>query len=231
VNRVWALLFGRPLVEPIDDIPLLGPFPPGLERLAEDFAQHGFDLHRLIRLITATEVFQLDSQAAFEVTEVHEQHWSVFPLTRLRPEQVAGSLLQACYVKTIDSRSHIITQLARFAQGNEFVERFGDMGEDEFVDRGGTIPQRLLMMNGKVLYERTREEPLANAATQIARFANTDSQALESAFLAVFSRRPTEEELLHFQQRLEGLRGEERQAVFEDIYWALLNSTEFSWNH
>jgi hypothetical protein len=231
VNRVWALLFGRPLVEPIDDMPLLGPFPPGLEPLAEDFARHNFDLHRLIRLIAATEVFQLDSQAEFEVTEVHEQHWSVFPLTRLRPEQVAGSLLQACYVKTIDSRSHIITQFARFTQGNEFVERFGDMGEDEFADRGGTIPQRLLMMNGKVLFERTRNEPLANATAQIARFAGTDRRAIESAFLTVFARRPNDEEASHFQQRLAGLRGDERQAAFEDIYWALLNSTEFSWNH
>jgi hypothetical protein len=231
VNRMWALLFGRPLVEPIDDIPLLGPFPPGLELLADDFVSHGFDLQRLIRLIAATEVFQLNSQAEFEVGEQHERHWSVFPLTRLRPEQVAGALIQACSLKTIDGRSHFLTQIARFAEGNEFVKRFGDIGEDEFSDRGGTIPQRLLMMNGKVIHERTRDELLTNAATQISKFASTNDQAIQTAYLAVYSRRPDAVELEHFQQRLRDLRGNRHQAAFEDLYWALLNSSEFSWNH
>lgn len=46
VNRIWALMFGRPLVNPIDNIPLEGPYPPGLEMLANDFAAHGFSTLR-----------------------------------------------------------------------------------------------------------------------------------------------------------------------------------------
>ena len=65
VNRVWALMFGRPLVEPVDEIPLKNslenPYPPGLETLADDFIIHKFDLQRLIRVIAATRVFGLDS--------------------------------------------------------------------------------------------------------------------------------------------------------------------------
>ena len=58
VNRVWALMFGQPLVEPIDDIPLVGDaYPPGLQLLADDFVAHGYDLRRLIRLIAASEPF------------------------------------------------------------------------------------------------------------------------------------------------------------------------------
>ena len=231
VNRMWALLLGRPLVEPIDDIPLRGPFPPALDVLATDFARHGYDLQRLIRLIVATEVFQLDSEADFEIGAEHEEHWAVFPLTRLRPEQVAGSLLQACTLKTMDDRAHFLLQLARIAQGNEFVQRFGDIGEDEFIDRGGTIPQRLLLMNGKVTHERTRDELLMNATTQIAQYARDHHRAIETAYLAVLSRRPHEEERLHFASRLEGLEGNQRQAAIEDLYWVLLNSSEFSWNH
>ena len=55
VNRVWALLFGRPLAEPVDDLPAAGELHPALIALADDFAAHGYDLHRLIRVIAATE--------------------------------------------------------------------------------------------------------------------------------------------------------------------------------
>ena len=96
VNRVWALMFGRPLVTPVDQIPLQAttekPFPPGLEALADDFIANNYDLRRLIRVIASTRVFQLDSEGAEPPTDQHDAHWAAFGLTRLRPEQVAGSI-------------------------------------------------------------------------------------------------------------------------------------------
>ena len=231
VNRFWALLFGRPLVEPIDEIPLQGPFPPALEALAEDFVGHGYDLHRLIRAIAASEVFGLDSRAEFEVTAGHEEQWAVFPLTRLRPEQVAGALIQSASLKTIDAHSHIVFRLARFGDEREFVRRYGDTGQDEFTDRGGTITQRLLMMNGDLLKEKTRENPLVNAATKIALLAAREDLATEVAYLAVLTRRPSPTESRAFAQRLADQPGNRRTQALEDLYWTLLNSSEFSWNH
>ena len=76
VNRVWALMFGRPLVTPVDQIPLQAttdkPFPPGLETLADDFIANNYDLRRLIRVIAATRVFQLDSEGAVPPTDQHD---------------------------------------------------------------------------------------------------------------------------------------------------------------
>ena len=65
--------------------------PPALNILADDFAAHGHDLRRLILMIASTEAFRLDSAAPFEITDEHEQDFAVFPLSRLRPEQVIGS--------------------------------------------------------------------------------------------------------------------------------------------
>src|SRR4029450_11540879 len=81
VNRVWALLVGRPLSHPIDDIPLAGPIAPGLEVLPDDFVARGYDRKRLIRLIAASEPYQRDSRAGFEIGEEHERACAVFPLT------------------------------------------------------------------------------------------------------------------------------------------------------
>lgn len=231
VNRLWALLLGKPLVDPVDDIPLNGPFPPGLETLAADFAAHTYDMHRLIRTIVATDAFQADSQADFEITDEHEQHWAVFPLTRLRPEQVAQSMIQAGQLSTIDGDAHIVWKLIKFGQTNQFVERYGDTVADEFTDRAATIPQRLLMMNGELVKERTQQNYVLNASSRIALLAPNDDAAVEAAYLAVFTRRPSSEELSLFRTRLEGTRGDDRANELEDLYWTLLNSSEFSWNH
>jgi hypothetical protein len=231
VNRVWAWMFGQPLVEPLDDIPLEGPYPPGLETLADDFAASGFDLQRLIRVIAATDGYQLASTADHEITAQHQQHWAAFPLTRLRPEQVSGSVLQAASLTTVDADAHIFARLQFYDQQKKFVERYGDLGDDVFTDRGGTIPQRLLMMNGQLVQERTKEDFLNNAATRISALAQHNGKAVEVAYLATLTRRPTAAESEHFAKRLSDAKGTYRHQIMEDVYWSLLNSTEFSWNH
>src|SRR5580704_13370613 len=108
---MWAMLFGRALVTPIDNIVLGEPQPAALDLLADDFSTHGYDLRRLIRTIAATRVFQADSRGAMasrSPVSPPETAWAAFPLTRLRPEQMVGSLLQAASLQTIDHESHIL---------------------------------------------------------------------------------------------------------------------------
>jgi hypothetical protein len=231
VNRVWALLFGKPLVEPIDDIPLVGRFPPGMQLLADDFVDHNFDLARLIRLIAASDAFWRESRADFEITEQHEQAWAAFPLSRLRPEQMAGSLIQAASLTTINGDAHIVWRLIKSGQTSQFVERYGDLGEDEFTVRGSTIPQRLLMMNGELVKERTEENPILAASTRIATLTGKPEKQVDAAYLAILSRRPSAEEMRHFASRLRDRQDRTAAEAMEDLYWTLLNSTEFSWNH
>jgi hypothetical protein len=229
VNRVWALLLGRPLVEPVDNLESEATAPPALDILADDFARHSFDLHRLIRVIASTEVFRLDSASEQEAGEKEENAWAVFPLTRLRPEQVVGSTLQASSVATLNADSHILSRVIHLGQRNDFVQRYGDTGEDEFDDHGGTIPQRLLMMNGKLIRDKINDAPF-NASTQVGMMSLDDTRAVEAAYLAVLTRRPTPEEAAYFEHFLAD-SALSRGQRFEDLFWALLNSTEFSWNH
>jgi len=180
-------------------------------------------------------VFQLDSRSdpadpAHQITPEHEALWAVFPITRLRPEQVVGAISQASRLETISSQSHILVKLKRLADQQGFLQRYGDAGEEELEPHGGTIPQRLLMMNGEIVRDNTRENLLANAATQIAVLASKPQRAVETAFLCVLTRRPTPEELEHFSARLR--QGDGNMAArMEDLYWALFNCSEFSWNH
>ncbi|PQO41778.1 DUF1549 domain-containing protein [Blastopirellula marina] len=237
VNRVWAVMTGRPLVEPVDDIPLEGSFeegnlPAGMEPLVDDFIAHDFDLKRLIRLIASTEVFHLDSRSEHEITAEHEKLWASFPVSRLRPEQVIGSINQASSLHTLNAESHILTRLVTFGETNDFLKRYGDAGEDEFSLDAGTIPQRLLMMNGNLVKERTKDNFVRNAATKVSQLSPDDQTAIETAFLCVLTRRPTEQENKHFLAKLQNEDLKTRRTQdFEDIYWALMNCTEFAWNH
>ena len=75
----------------------------------------------------------------------------------------------------------------------------------------------------------------ANATTRIAVLAGDDRHAVETAYLTVLTRRPTPEEARHFESTLRdadsGAGDVDRGQRLEDLYWALINSTEFSWNH
>ena len=232
-NRAWAILFGRPLIEPVDSIPQTD-VPETLSILADDFVAHNFDLRRLFLTIAETKAFRRDSKvrsSAQELTEAHTEHWAAFPITRLRPEQVAGGMLQAASLETIDREANILQRAAKFFGEREFIERYGDAGADEFEGRGGTIPQRLLMMNGNLVADRFKENAFPHSSMRIAELAPSDEKAVEIAMLCVLSRRPTIEETAAFAKHLAGSKGTVRQHRCEDLYWTLLNSTEFAWNH
>jgi len=235
VNRMWALLFNRPLVSPVDEIPLEGPFPAGMELLADDFLAHGYDLQRLIRVIVGTQAFQMSSQSAdpsHPVTTAAENAWAAFPVTRLRPEQMAGSVIQAASLSTIDAETHVLFRIKRDIDVANFVKRYGDSGEDNFDDAGGTIPQRLLLMNGNMINTNTGNNPLINASTRISMLAPDNATAVEAAYLSIFTRRPTPAEQTHFTGLLATSRSRSaRSSAMSDLYWTLMNATEFSWNH
>ena len=233
VNRMWAMLLNRPLVSPVDEVPLEGPFPPGMEVLADDFMAHGCDLQRLMRVIVATRVFQQSSRSAdpdHPATQAAEDRWAVFPVTRLRPEQMAGSVIQASSLTTIDAETHVVFRLKRNADVSNFVKRYGDSGEDTFDDGAGTIPQRLLLMNGNMINNNISNNPIINASTRIGLLAPNPAAAVEAAYLSIFTRRPTNEEAALFQGQIAAAKRSKSNAM-ADLYWTLMNATEFSWNH
>ena len=254
VNRLWGVMFGRALVEPIDSIPLadtdtmVAEDAPAsravLELLADDFARHGFNLRRTIRILAALEVMRLDSRteiASPGATDAQAEAasmatspgltWNVFPLTRLRPEQLAYSIAQASSLETIDPLASPLLGFIRSVGRAEFVKRFGDAGEAEFAPAIGTIPQQLLLLNGRAVQEAVKGVNPINASWRVAALAPDDQRAVEAAYLTVLSRRPTPDERRHFARRLAGTTGDARHHAVEDLFWTLLNSTEFAWNH
>lgn len=228
IHRFWALMFGRSTTDAVDNLPLDQSDDPVLKPLIDDFAKH-HDVHRVIRVIAQSDAFQVDGRADFELTQQHEENYAAFPLTRLRAEQVAGAITQASKIKSIDRQSSLLVQLMRFGAMNDFLKRYGDLGENEFSKDGITIPQRLMLLNGDVLAEAAKSEPLLNTTGHIRSFAKEDSKAIEAAYLCLLNRYPTDKEVEFFVAELS--KADARGNGLVDLFWMLANSTEFGWNH
>src|SRR5438876_100556 len=93
VNRYWAYLLGRGIVEPVDDMRVTNPptNPELLDALADDFILHGFDLKSLLRTIMNSRVYQLSSQAT-PANRVDELFFSHFRVRRLPAEVLLDAI-------------------------------------------------------------------------------------------------------------------------------------------
>ncbi len=243
-NRVWGLMFGRPYITPVDDMP--NPSEEGVDRdvldmLGKDFREHNYDLKRMIMTIASSKPFRMksvvesenDSQADVSYEDLIvllDESWGVFPMTRLRPEQIIGSMLQASSIQTIDQNSHMFTRFQRFTNERDFVNEYGDLGDQELVEQSGTIPQALLRMNSNMTRGAV-ESGFISACGRIANLSTTNEEALEAAYFVCLTRKPTPEEREHFLKRLGDHTDDRRNPIIEDIFWTLFNSPEFSWNH
>ena len=253
-NRVWGFMFGKPLHDPVDDLPHpVEGEQDALDILGQEFRARGDRLSVLIRMIALSDAFRLSSESiAADESEYQSQvdAWSTFPLVRLRPEQVIGSLFQAAHIRTIDQNSNLIARFQKFGNENDFLNEYGDMGDDELLQQVGTIPQALLRMNGRFSSELSQVE-LLTAAGQILNFSPNDAAVVENSYLTCLARRPSDEEKEYFVAMLDRTfeaAAKKREAspdapetdpkpdrsraeVVQDIFWTLFNSPEFSWNH
>ncbi|RLS51430.1 MAG: DUF1549 domain-containing protein [Planctomycetota bacterium] len=248
-NRVWGLMFGKPYLtdRPVDDLP--DPDDPSIDSqtdvlaiLGADFRAHGSSLHRMIQVITATRAFRRSSTApdsSYESSsassstltlEDSERLWGIFPLVRLRPEQMIGSMLQSNSVQTIDQNSHLFTRTFRLFRERDYINEFGDPGEAELEQRTATITQTLLNMNGEFASEMSRVR-LFSTPQVLRQYSPTTETLLDNLFLTCFTRRPTSTEREYFRQQLPESTREIEDELIEDIFWTLYNSPEFCWNH
>jgi hypothetical protein len=233
VNRVWAQLFGRGLVEPVDDMrPINTPIAPEvLDTLSRDFAASGFDLRRLTRALVLTKTYQLSSRSK------DNDPSRTLNFAQMNIKSFTAEQLYDC-IAVATQKSKVVGATPNAAG----LERFGDMSRQAFVDqfRAPTnevtdyhagIPQALTLMHGALIQNAT-DLNTSGLLNSLAAPFFTDEQRLETLFLSTLSRQPEAAEREAMLKSISAAKSdEERQRALGDVLWALLNSAEFTFNH
>ena len=227
-NRMWAHFMGLGLVEPIDepgdDNPAI--IPAVLDDLANAYVASKFDTKFLIRTIARSKVYQLSSRQTHE-SQADPRRFARMNVKAMSGEQLFDSLGMATgyYDPTpIQERPF------RFGPRREFLTRFAST--EKATEKQTSILQALTLMNGRFVNEQTsldRSQFLAGVVD--APFWNT-GRKVEVLFLASVSRLPTAAESEKFSSYIDrgGAIGDQKKAI-ADVFWALLNSSEFILNH
>jgi len=232
VNRVWADLMGRGIVEPIDDLRATNPptNEPLLAALADDFRRARYDLKHLIRTICTSYVYGLSSLPG-ERNAADRQNYSRHYRTRLRGEV----LLDA--VTDITGVGETFSAMPAGARANQlwttrvqsvFLDTFGrpNPNQDPPCERtsDATVTQALYLMNAPQLHQRITADQ--GRAAALAASSLTPDQIVEELYLWTYSRLPDEGER-EVGRRLFAEKGVSRRQATEDLLWALLNTPEF----
>jgi hypothetical protein len=233
VNRVWSHLFGRGIVEPVDDMrPANAPIAPEvLDTLSRDFAASGFDLRRLLRELVLTQAYQLTSQS--ETSDPSRTlHFAQMNIKSFTAEQ-----LYDCISVASGRRAEIFSTMNGVG-----LERFSDMSRQAFVeqfrapqgqatDYQAGIPQALTLMHGGLIHSAT-DLATSGLLKSLAAPFFSDEQRLDTLFLSTLSRYPDEREREVMLQPITAASDDkEKQQALGDVLWVLLNSAEFTLNH
>ena len=231
VNRLWAQFLGQGIVQPVDDFSENNPpsHPEVLDLLADQFAAHDFDLKFIVRTIAATRVYQTTSRQT-HASQADPTQFARAALRGLTPEQFFDSLAEATgYYQPYRSDNPFVidadTPRARF------LELFRDENESPLL-RETTILQALAMMNGDFVESATTLEKSQTLRAIVDFPLMSDDEKLESLFIAALSRHPTQAEKETFGKYVtDGGTSSSSQDAMADIFWVLLNSSEFLLNH
>lgn len=233
VNRMWRQFMGRGFVEPVDDFRATNPptNAPLLDELARDFIEHKFDLHHLIRRITASRAYQTTSAPVAGNNDDTMAYSRYYP-KRLSAEQLSDSVSLATGVWESYRSLYPGTRAMQIPDPeieSHFLEVFDRPSRQLICERKNTptLNQALHLVSGGGLQQKIGA-PSGVLAKALAAGEPAERVA-EDLYLSTLSRLPDASERALARTAIQRA-GDPRKGL-EDLFWALISSKEFLYNH
>lgn len=233
-NIVWAHFFGKGIVDPVDDVrvsnpPVNGPL---LDALAQHFTEYKYDFKKLVKDICLSRTYQLSTimndTNAFDV-----RNFSHATLRRIRAEVLLDCISQVTETKDKFTGLPLGARAVQIADGNTanyFLTTFGRATRETVcsceVKMEPSLGQALHLMNGENSHIKVRD---GGVVKRMLDAKKTPPEIVSELYLRCLSRKPTDEERKSIETQLAG--DTNVQLALEDLFWALLNSREFLFNH
>lgn len=235
-NRVWAWLLGAGLVEPVDDVRATNPpsNPELLGALAKFTVENKYDVRKLITLITASRVYQTSSRPN-PTNEKDERNFSRALFKRPDAEVLLDIVCQATGVPERFTGSPGVSRAVQLWDSkvrHDFLKLFGRPVRATACEcertREPSVSQVLNLLNSSGVQAKLSHE--GGTVARLVREQKDDAKIVEELYLTFFARFPTQDEKAFAVNHLKA-HADTRQAAVEDLAWAMLNSTEFLFNH
>lgn len=248
VNRTWAWLLGRGIIDEPDDIRPDNPpsNPELLAWLEKEFVRSGYDMKHLIRLILNSKTYQLSSVSNTENPESAAQ-FAAYPLRRLEAEVLIDAINEITgssdlYTSAIPEpftyipKDQSAVSIADGSITSSFLTLFGRSARatgqsDERISKT-SAQQQLHLLNSGHIQQKIEQSAKLRKKT-IAR--SKPEQAINNLYLTILSRHPSEEEIktmLEYANLGNAKRAKQlKYEVWTDMAWALINSPEFLYRH
>lgn len=226
VNRVWKWMFGKGIVEPVDDfneknVPVI---PDLLKELAADFKANNYNLRYLIKAIAMTKAYHLSSKNE-GISENAYDTFGIMALKPLSPEQFVNTVMR-------------VTGADKFS-GAKWKGRIRDFST-EFVSKllmsdqtddgaAGSVQLSLTLLNDEIPFYRGTKVNGGGMMDRIMKSGQTLEERIRTMFLTVLSRQPTGEEMAMSVNFIR--KSKKESSGLEDLFWVLLNTNEFFFNH
>lgn len=236
VNRLWFIMLGRGLIEPLDQIHPDNPpsHPEIVALLGAELTARGFDIREILRAIALSETYQRGSTAPGARDAPEDVPYRRGLERRLSAEQLFRSVVVAT-----DPRDAPIADLAGMAGDDAsrerlqkaraaFVKAFGNVPQDPETSFSPSLKSSLFVMNDPLILDFLAPAP-GHLVDRLLHHA-TDAEVASDLYLALFSRPPTAEEERDVVEFL-AARPQRRSAAITNLAWAMLASTEFCLNH
>jgi hypothetical protein len=233
VNRLWTALLGWGFYPGLADLGghVKPRYPEALDLLAGEWARTNYDMRWLFRTIASTQAYQRQLQPRPGGDAPAPA--AVCP-HRLRPEQIFEALVKALAFDENDKSipapaPSSAPAVARHTGLRHMVYQAFKI--DPSLPAGevqGTIPQALLLMNSALVTTYTAAKGKTFLAEVLAK-GMSDDDILVALYERTLARKPRAEELAVCRRYLK--RVGDRAEALEDVFWSLLNSTEFLTNN
>lgn len=234
-NIVWSHFFGVGVVEPVDDMRLSNPpsNPELLDGLSARLRGSNYDLRDLVRLICNSRAYQRVT-IPNETNELDERNFSRALVRRLRAEVLQDVLAEQTGTRNKFKGLPLGARAVQIADGNVsnyFLTTFGRATRATVcsceVKLEPNLSQALHLINGEATHQRVRQGALV--ATWL-KEQKQPEEIVDLIYRRALCRPATDAER---DQLLKDLpeKPDERRAHLEDIFWAVLNSKEFVFNH
>jgi hypothetical protein len=233
-NIVWAHFMGRGIIDPVDDVRISNPAvnPELLDALGAKFTEYNYDFKKLVRDICASRTYQLSTRAN-ESNAMDDRNFAKAGIRRLRAEVLLDCISQVTETKDKFQGLPRGARAVQIADGNSstyFLTAFGRATRETVcsceVKTEPNLSQALHLLNGSTVSEKINEGGIVKA---LLKAGKNREEIIQDLYLRCFARKPTEQEIAKLSSYFKDPKKDDQ--VLNDVFWALLNSKEFIFNH